>query len=341
MLTIRVITRLQDLTGDCTFTSLTIGDVVRWNGSAFVNTAQSGLTGIAHANLTGLTSGDDHTQYALLAGRSGGQTLIGGTAASNTLTLQSSSNATKGKILFGTSGYDEVNNRLGIGITSPTVALDVVGGFRVNLGNSDILSFTDLGSGATCQLLTSGSTRFSFQPNNTNSCNIYTGGVGISATGHAPTSPAFALHAIDVDSATTTIRTIAVVDHQSSGTPAAGFGTGITIRAKSSTTNAQDQAKITSEWIVATHASRTSRLKLLASDSGGDREGVRVESNGTVALLSFFGAAAVVQPAGVTAALATRTAGATYGATEQTMLQEAHDMARTLAVAIRALGLAA
>lgn len=49
------------------------------------------------AALTGL-SDDDHTQYALLAGRSGGQDIIGGTAASNNLTLESTSNATKGEI---------------------------------------------------------------------------------------------------------------------------------------------------------------------------------------------------------------------------------------------------
>jgi len=42
---------------------------------------------------------DIFTQYALLAGRSGGQTLIGGTAASNDLTLSSTSNATKGAIV--------------------------------------------------------------------------------------------------------------------------------------------------------------------------------------------------------------------------------------------------
>ena len=71
-----------------------------------------------HNTLLNLTT-DDHTQYALLAGRSGGQTLIGGTASGNNLTLQSTSNATKGKILFGTSAYDEVNNRLGIGTASP------------------------------------------------------------------------------------------------------------------------------------------------------------------------------------------------------------------------------
>lgn len=67
-----------------------------------------------HGDLSGL-SDDDHSQYLLLAGRSGGQTLIGGTDSGDDLTLTSSSNATKGSILFGTSAYDEVNNRLGIG----------------------------------------------------------------------------------------------------------------------------------------------------------------------------------------------------------------------------------
>lgn len=41
--------------------------------------------------------------------------LHGGVASGDDLTLSSTSNATKGKILFGTSAYDEVNNNLGIG----------------------------------------------------------------------------------------------------------------------------------------------------------------------------------------------------------------------------------
>jgi hypothetical protein len=44
--------------------------------------------GITHNNLGGLTTGDPHTQYAILAGRSGGQTLSGGTAVNNQLTLR-------------------------------------------------------------------------------------------------------------------------------------------------------------------------------------------------------------------------------------------------------------
>lgn len=53
--------------------------------------------------------------------------LIDGSAgASGTLTLRSTSHATKGKILFGTSAYDEVNNRLGIGTASPLANLDMM-----------------------------------------------------------------------------------------------------------------------------------------------------------------------------------------------------------------------
>lgn len=78
--------------------------------------------GVDHGGLGGL-SDDDHTQYALLAGRTGGQVLYGGTDAGDDLTLHSTSHATKGTIFFGAnSGYDQVNDRLGIGITTPTLA---------------------------------------------------------------------------------------------------------------------------------------------------------------------------------------------------------------------------
>lgn len=55
-------------------------------------------------------------------------TLRGGSSSGGDLTLSSTSNATKGKILFGTSAYDEVNNRLGIGMASPAYTLDIATG---------------------------------------------------------------------------------------------------------------------------------------------------------------------------------------------------------------------
>lgn len=56
-------------------------------------------------------------------GRTGWTTLVWGTASWEDLTLSSTSNATKGNIFFGTSTYDEVNNRLGIWTTEPTHTL--------------------------------------------------------------------------------------------------------------------------------------------------------------------------------------------------------------------------
>ena len=45
-----------------------------------------------------LAASDHHTNYALLAGRASGQTLNGGVAASETLTLSSTAHATKGAV---------------------------------------------------------------------------------------------------------------------------------------------------------------------------------------------------------------------------------------------------
>jgi len=92
---------------------------------------------IDHGLLLGLGD-DDHTQYLLLAGRSGGQIAIGGTDASDTLTLQSTSNATKGNIILGIAGnsvYDEVNDRLGIGTATPAYELDVNGDINLPEAN--------------------------------------------------------------------------------------------------------------------------------------------------------------------------------------------------------------
>jgi hypothetical protein len=55
---------------------------------------------ISHPTLANLTVGDSgHTQFVMLAGRSGGQEIIGGVSAGENLTLSSTSNVTKGNIV--------------------------------------------------------------------------------------------------------------------------------------------------------------------------------------------------------------------------------------------------
>jgi hypothetical protein len=67
-------------------------------------------------------SNDNFTQYALLAGRAGGQTLNGGIAASENLTLDSTTNVTKGYVLINPTG-----GNVGINTSSPATALDING----------------------------------------------------------------------------------------------------------------------------------------------------------------------------------------------------------------------
>ncbi len=73
------------------------GDALFFNGTLWLASAPD--TEIQHSSLSGLTTTDaGHTQFAMLAGRSGGQTLQGDTAASGNLTLDSTNHATKGFI---------------------------------------------------------------------------------------------------------------------------------------------------------------------------------------------------------------------------------------------------
>lgn len=71
--------------------------------------------------------------------------IAGSSSASGSLTISSTSHATKGNILFGTSAYDEVNNRLGIGTTSPTAKLQSTSTgeqFRTDYGGGVFNSYT-------------------------------------------------------------------------------------------------------------------------------------------------------------------------------------------------------
>ena len=114
--------------------------------------AQSNVTqhqgAIDHGSIAGLTGeeNDDHSQYALLVGRAGGQTQRGGSAAGDRLSLESTSDAAKGGIDLGSqSAYDETNERLGLGTVAPQARADVAGDVRSTY-TSRALAPADLGA---------------------------------------------------------------------------------------------------------------------------------------------------------------------------------------------------
>jgi hypothetical protein len=84
--------------------------------------------GVDHNSLSNLATGDVHSQYTLSVGRSGGQTINGGTAASENLNLSSTSNVTKGLVIIGSNAIDQANNRLGIGTAAPQTTVDILSG---------------------------------------------------------------------------------------------------------------------------------------------------------------------------------------------------------------------
>ncbi|MHC1728585.1 MAG: phage tail protein [Syntrophobacteraceae bacterium] len=121
---------------------VTNGDSHNHAGGDGAQIAYSGLSGIPTTFAPASHGNADHsTPFVILGGIAGGQVLNGGTVAGNNLTLSSTAHATKGKILFGTSGYDEVNNRLGIGTASPNHPLEIYDGTNDGTGGISISSF--------------------------------------------------------------------------------------------------------------------------------------------------------------------------------------------------------
>jgi hypothetical protein len=71
------------------------------------------------------------------------------------------------------------------------------------------------------------------------------------------------------DAVTNAVTDAVKLRHNTSGTPAAGYGTGLCFQGESSTTESSDMARISAAWTDATHATRTAKLTgQLVSNAG-------------------------------------------------------------------------
>ena len=93
------------------------GMTLFWNNAAQKWLPSLPDTEIDHGDISNLNL-DHHMQYALLAGRASGQTLVGGVNAGSSLVLESTSNASKGNIFFQSSALPFTDTAVHLGALS-------------------------------------------------------------------------------------------------------------------------------------------------------------------------------------------------------------------------------
>ncbi len=102
------------------------GKLVKLDAGGQIDATMINDADIDHGTTGGLTD-DDHSQYPLLVGRATGQTLVGGTASGEDLTLQSTADATKGAIVLD----DAIKLKASTILTLSTDAVTVTGPYHI------------------------------------------------------------------------------------------------------------------------------------------------------------------------------------------------------------------
>ena len=104
-----------------------------------------------------------------------------------------------------------------------------------------------------------------------------------------------AITAALADSATNATSVGLTINHDTSGTPAAGFGTDVAFNLESTTTADRSAALIRVVWATATDASRKSRMRFFVFDTAA-RDALTLEASGSAPMIGFLGAAPVARP---------------------------------------------
>jgi len=95
---------------------------------------------------------------------------------------------------------------------------------------------------------------------------------------------------------TNSIKNTLQLSHITTGTPAEGLGVGLEGLLESSTTEKQSAGRLSWLWATATHATRKARSTWTVYDTA-EREGIRIEADGSAPMIGFLGASAIVRQA--------------------------------------------
>lgn len=312
---LRTITRLQD--ADDINVTLGVGVdeyALCWDNDTarFVLRAMSaGVTD--HGALTGL-SDDDHSQYLLATGTRTGassqaqaftggivaSSFIGGSAVDQAVTIKITSGVSAGSYLDivggnngglllarfnGTNGSITVPNALNI-LAGGYIGCEA-GAYFYQIGGTTYMGDTLVNFNT--------STNFTLKPRTDGQHILLVPDGGYCGVG---VTPATKLHVVLASAVTNAVTNVVTIGHDTSGTPAAGFGAGELFQLESSTTAAQSAARIQAIWNDATHATRKADLVLTAYDTA-EREGLRIRGAGSAPAIGFLGAAPTARVAHV------------------------------------------
>jgi hypothetical protein len=72
------------------------------------------------------------------------------------------------------------------------------------------------------------------------------------------------------------VTDVLIIDHSTSGTPAASYGTGLRFRGQDSTTPSQEMGRVRTVWTDPTHLSRASKMVLSTYAVGSEVTGIEI-----------------------------------------------------------------
>lgn len=206
---------------------------------------------------------------------------------------------------FGSALVLDATGRTSTDTTTGSANIDIRADAASSSASSSVLLRALLGTGpeteASLEIRNNGASDIGIYANgsiSTNSgLNVGTAtGAGVGQISAISASPS-PLTATVSDAVTNASTRIVSLTHNSTGTPAAGFGASIRFGLETTTTEDQLAAEVVAQWATATHASRKGALVFQAVDSAGAREGLRIEASGSAAMIGFYGVAPIARQA--------------------------------------------